>query len=237
MTEFLDSLTTAAPRLWDGAIITLQLSAGGAAVAFVVACVLGLAANSRYLVVRTLVRIVVEFFRGTSLVVQMFFLFFVLPMVGVDWPSLTTGIVALGLNYGAYGSEVVRGSLNAVPKGQWEATTALSMGWWHKTFRVIWPQAWALMLPGFNNLLIMLIKGSALAGFIFLQDLLFVTQQLRRTLDTLTAFSLSLIVYFLISLACSALLRWAEQRAQRRLGLAASKLPRTDKALAGGGTA
>ncbi|MGC0142353.1 ectoine/hydroxyectoine ABC transporter permease subunit EhuC [Pseudactinotalea sp. Z1732] len=237
MQDFLDSFVSAAPRLWEGTVVTLQLSVGGAAVAFFVACLLGVAANSRFIIVRTLVRIVVEFFRGTSLVVQMFFLFFVLPMLGIEWASLTTGIIALGLNYGAYGSEVVRGSLNAVPKGQWETTTALSMSWWNKMRRVIWPQAWALMLPGFNNLLIMLIKGSSLAGFIFLQDLLFITQQVRRTMDTATAFGLSLVIYFLISLACSAVLRWMELRAQRKLGLKESKKPRTDKALAGGGAA
>src|SRR5699024_10921626 len=135
-----------------------------------------------------------------------------------------------------YGSEVVRGSLNAVPKGQWETTTALSMSWPLKMRRVIWPQAWALMLPGFNNLLIMLIKGSALAGFILLQDPTFVTDQLRRTLDTFTAFGLGMVIYFLISLACSYTLRWMETRAQRRLGLKETKVARTDKALAGGGT-
>lgn len=236
MRDFVDAFVQAAPQLWEGTVTTLILSLGGAALAFVVASVLGLAAISRFVVVRTIVRIIVEFFRGTSLVVQMFFLFYVFPMMGIEWDSYTTGIVALGLNYGAYGSEVVRGSLNAVPKGQWETTTALSMSWPQKIRRVIWPQGWALMLPGFNNLLIMLIKGSALAGFILLQDLTFVTEQMRRTLDTFTAFGLGMVIYFLISLACSYILRWMELRAQRKLGLKASKAPRTDKALAGGGT-
>src|SRR5690625_7587537 len=86
------------------------------------------------------------------------------------------------------------------------------------------------MIPGFNNMLIMLIKGSALAGFIFLQDLTFVTEQLRRTLDTFTAFGLGLVIYFLISLICSYILRWMELRAQRRLGLKEARKPRTDKA-------
>lgn len=233
MRDFIDAFVGAAPQLWDGTVTTLILSLGGAALAFVIACVLGLAAISRFVVVRTIVRVIVEFFRGTSLVVQMFFLFFVFPMWGIEWDPYTTGIVALGLNYGAYGSEVVRGSLNAVPKGQWETTTALSMSWPLKIRRVIWPQAWALMIPGFNNLLIMLIKGSALAGFIFLQDLTFVTEQMRRTLDTFTAFGLGLVIYFLISLICSYILWWMELRAQRRLGLKEARKPRTDKALGG----
>lgn len=223
MRDFIDAFVQAAPRLWEGTVTTLLLSLGGAALAFVIACLLGLLAISRFMVVRGVVRIIVEFFRGTSLVVQMFFLFFVFPMWGIEWDPYTTGIVALGLNYGAYGAEVVRGSLNSVPKGQWETTTALSMSWTLKVRRVIWPQAWALMLPGFNNLLIMLIKGSALAGFIFLQDLTFVTDQLRRTLDTFTAFGLGLVIYFIISLICSYALRWMEHRAQRKLGLKPDK--------------
>lgn len=223
MTDFFETLTAAAPRLWEATLVTLQLSIGGAAVALVVAVVLGLAALSPSMTVRGTSRVVVEFFRGTSLVVQLFWLFFVLPQLGVDLPSMTTGILALGLNYGAYGSEVVRGSINAVPRGQWETTVALSMSRVTTMRRVIWPQAWALMLPGFSNLTIMLIKGSALAGFIFLQDLTFVTEQLRRTTDTFVAFGIGMVIYYLIALAASAGLRWLERRAQRRLGLA----PRT----------
>lgn len=230
MNDLFESVAQAAPRLWDATVITLQLSLGGAALAFIVSCVLGVLTLSRFAVVRALVRIVVEFFRGTSLVVQMFFLFFVLPMMGIEWAPLTTGIVALGLNYGAYGSEVVRGSLNAVPKGQWEVTTALSMSWWHKLTRIIWPQGWALMLPGFNNLMVMLIKGSSLAGFIFMQDITFLAQQLRRTESNLFAFGSGLVVYFLISLICSMVLRYLERRAQRRLGLSGQS--KTDAAKA-----
>lgn len=220
MTDFFDTLTAAAPRLWEATLVTLQLSVGGAAVAFVVAVLLGLASLSGVALVRGVSRVVVEFFRGTSLVVQLFWLFFVLPQLGIDLPSMTTGILALGLNYGAYGSEVVRGSINAVPKGQWETTVALSMSPVTTMRRVIWPQAWALMLPGLNNLLIMLIKGSALAGFIFLQDLTFVTDQLRRTTDTFVAFGIGMVIYYLIALGASGVLRWLERRAQRRLGLA-----------------
>src|SRR5690625_7915625 len=111
----------------------------------------------------------------------MFFLFFVFPMWGIEWDPYTTGIVALGLNYGAYGAEVVRGSLNAVPKGQWETTTALSMPWLTKMWRIIWPQAWALMLPGFNNLAVMLVKGTAAVGLVLLNDITFEANQARIT--------------------------------------------------------
>lgn len=219
MTEFFDTLAAAAPQLWDGVLVTLQLSLGGAAAAFVVAIILGLASLSSSRVVLALARTIVELFRGTSLVVQLFFIFYVLPQFGVEFEAVTCGILALGLNYGAYGSEVVRGSLNAVPKGQWEVTTALSMSGFTKVRRVIWPQAWALMLPGLNNLTVMLVKGTALALIITLQDVTAVTEDLRRTSSTFVAFGIGMVIYYLISLTFSSGLRLLERRAQRKLGL------------------
>lgn len=230
--DLFESLLDAWPQLWSGIQITLQLSLGGAALAFVLAVALGLASISEIGLLRGTSRVLVEFFRGTSLVVQLFWLFFVLPQLGFRLESMAAGIVALGLNYGAYGAEVVRGSLNAVPKAQWEGTTALSMPWVTKMRRIIWPQAWALMLPGLNNLMVMLVKGTSLALLIFLHDLTFVVDNLRRTEGTYVAFGLGFALYYLISLGFSAALRLLERRAQRRLGLAPTKA-QTTQATAG----
>ncbi|UFU05446.1 amino acid ABC transporter permease [Ruania halotolerans] len=219
MDGLLDQLSTAAPRFWDGLVVTLQLGLGGAVVALVIAVVLGLMGLSTHGWLRAPARVVVEFFRGTSLVVQLFFLFYVLPQMGVSWDPLPTGIVALGLNYGAYGAEVVRGSLAAVPKAQWEATTALSMKPVHRMVRIIWPQGWALMLPGLNNLLVMLVKGTALANFIFLQDITFVADDLVRTMGKVFAFGCAFALYYALNLSLSSGMRGLELRAQRRLGL------------------
>lgn len=221
------SLVDAWPRLWDGIWITLQMSIGGGLLAFAVAVALGLASISGVGVLRGSSRVVVELFRGTSLVVQLFWLFYVMPQLGVQLDALTCAVLALGLNYGAYGAEVVRGSLNAVPAGQWETTTALSMSWSTKVRRIIWPQAWALMLPGLNNLMVMLVKGTSLALLVTLNDLTFVTDQLRRTEGTFVSFTLGLLLYYLIALAFSSLLRLEERRAQRRLGLLPSRAATT----------
>src|SRR5690606_1064865 len=120
------------PRILEGLGITVTLTLGGALLAFVIAIVLGLMSRSGQAFVRGIARVIVEFFRGTSLVVQLFFLFFVLPIFGLELPSVIVGILGLGLNYGAYGAEVVRGSINSVPKSQWEATIALSMSRSHR---------------------------------------------------------------------------------------------------------
>lgn len=219
MSEFLDNLATVWPRFVDGFWVTVQLSVGGALVGFVVAVVLGIAASTGTAWLTGPARVIIEFFRGTSLVVQLFFIFYVIPTVtGYDIGSLGTGILAFGLNYGAYGAEVVRGSLKAVPKGQWETTTALSMSYPTALRRVIWPQAWALMLPGLNNLAVMLVKGTALASLILLTDITEVADRARRTMSTYEAFGVAAVLYLAIALAFSAFLRWLEVRAHRKLG-------------------
>ena len=219
MTDYLDTLREALPWLREGVLVTLQLSLGGIALALVVSVVLGLLSVSPVAPARWLATVVVEFFRGTSLVVQLFWLYYVLPLVDIQWDAVLTGIIALGLNYGAYGAEVVRGSINAVDNGQWEGATALNMSPLTRMRRVIWPQAWVLMLSGYNNLAIMLIKGTAVALFIGLQDLTYQIEELRKDTSTIFAFTLGLLLYYVIAWVASKGLRFLENRARRRLGM------------------
>lgn len=158
-------------NLLRGLELTVLLTVLGSILMLLVSVVLGLAARSDQLMLRGAARTVIEFFRGTSLFIQLFWLFFALPQLGIRFEPLLVGVLALGLNYGAYGSEVVRGSLNAVPTAQWEAAAALNMSPWQRMRRVIWPQAVVLMIPSFNNLLIQLLKGTPLVITISLVDL------------------------------------------------------------------
>lgn len=219
MSDNFQFLIDGLPRLGEGVLVTLQLTVGGAALAFLVAMLLGLGSRGRWWV-RVPSRFVVEFFRGTSLVVQLFWLFYVLPVFGFQLESLACGIIALGLNYGAYGAEVVRGSINAVPNGQWEAATALDLGGVHRLRRVILPQAWPLMMPMFTNLLIQLVKGSALATYILLHDLNYFIEQMRRsTQDTIFSYAAGLLFYFAIAYALTLLMNAIEARAKNKVGL------------------
>ena len=221
MGDNLAALKDALPWLTDSVLVTLQLALGGAALAFVISVALGLLSLNSIGFVRWAATVIVEFFRGTSLVVQLFWFYFALPILfDIRWDGVVTGIVALGLNYGAYGAEIVRGSINAVDKGQWEGATALNMSPITRMRRVIWPQAWALMLSGYNNLLVMLIKGTAIALFISLQDLTYGINQLRiQTGDTIFAFGVGLVIYYVIALVGSQGVRILEKRARRRLGM------------------
>lgn len=224
MTDHLEALRDALPRLGEGVSITLQLTLGGALVAFIVSVVFGLLSISPAGPLRWVSTVVVEFFRGTSLVVQLFWLYYVMPLFGVSMDAVLTGVIALGLNYGAYGAEIVRGSINAVDKGQWEGATALNMSPLTRMRRIIWPQAWVLMLSGYNNLLVMLIKGTAVALFIGLQDLGYQIDELRVDTATIFAYGIGLLLYYLIALAASTGLRALEKRARRRLGLSAGSV-------------
>jgi polar amino acid transport system permease protein len=198
VSENLQQLVDLLPQLGEGVLVTLELTLGGAVLALLIAFTLGFGSRARTKWARVPSRVVVEFLRGTSLVVQIFWLYYVLPLPPfyVELDPLACGILALGLNYGAYASEVVRGSINSVAKGQWEAAVALDLGPVHRMRRVIMPQAWPLMIPMFTNLLIQLVKGSALAAYISLHDLNFFTEELReRTSETVFSYTVGLILY------------------------------------------
>jgi len=219
MQDQLDALGAMAPTIWEGFTITMKLTVGGALLAFVLAVILGLMARMKNILVRGTARFIIEFFRGTSLVVQLFWVYYVLPvLLGVKLDSIVVGILALGFNYGAYSAEVVRGSINAVPTGQWEATRALSLGRYKRIFRVIFPQAWALMLPSLANLLIQLLKGTAAVSFIAMTDLTWAIDKLRIETGTFYAYTVGLLLYFVIAYVLTLVMNALEVRAKHRLG-------------------
>ncbi|HHY90659.1 MAG TPA: amino acid ABC transporter permease, partial [Clostridiales bacterium] len=121
-------------------------------------------------------------------------------ILGLRLPPMLAGILALGLNAGAYGSEIVRSSILAIPKGQEEAGIALNMNPRQRMWRIILPQAFVMMLPAFGNLQIELLKGTALVSLITLSDLTYQAMVLNAsTLRTTEIFSLLLVMYFLIA--------------------------------------
>ncbi|MDZ7704040.1 MAG: ectoine/hydroxyectoine ABC transporter permease subunit EhuC [Trueperaceae bacterium] len=201
------------PLLLRGARITLLLTLAGATLALLMSLVAGLARMSTNRVVRSIAATYVEVFRGTSVLVQMFWFYFALPLFGISLSAFTAGTLALGLNVGAYGAEVVRGAIQAVPKGQTEAAIALNMSPRLRMRRVVLPQAFAMMLPPFGNLLIELLKATALVSLITLPDLTFQAMSLRMTTGRTTEiFVWLLVLYFVIAYPLTLLVRWLEHR-------------------------
>jgi len=227
MGGFLTTLSHSLPDVGGGLLTTVEVTALGALLALALSFALGLGAGSPWLSVRVPLRAVVEFFRGTSLFVQLFWLFYALPVLGYRLAPLTCAVVALGLNYGAYGSEVVRGALAAVPRAQREAAVALNMTRWQRLRLVLLPQAWPQMIPPFTNLLIQLLKSTPLVSLITVGDITFRMQQIRSsTGDTRDAYLLLLVVYFVLAYAATLAMNAAERRAKARLGQEATRVLR-----------
>ena len=202
----------------QGALVTVELTVFGSALALVMAFAAGLGRLSRFFAVRALATTYIEFFRGTSIFVQLFWAYFVLPFFGISLTPLQAGVLALGLNVGAYGAEVVRGAIRSIGKEQYEACVALNLGRWQAMRNVILPQALLLMLPTFGNNAIELLKATAVVSLISLTDMTFQAQVVRaQTGNTLVPFATILFLYFIMALAISHAMRALERRMARGL--------------------
>jgi polar amino acid transport system permease protein len=200
------------PSLLAGAWITIEITVMAAVLAAVCSVTAAIAKLYGILPVRWLAVAYIETFRGTSALVQLFWLYFVFPYFGVSMEPITAAVVALGLNIGAYGAEVVRGAIQAVPRGQWEAATALNMTRAMALRRIVLPQAFVAMIPPWGNLLIELLKSTALVSLITIGDLTFRAQQMNQTtIRTVEIFTLTLIIYLCLSLVIIYAVRLVER--------------------------
>lgn len=207
------------PALLKGAVVTVQITVAASCVAIAIGVVVGLGKLSALAPIRWLSIGYIELFRGTSLLVQLFWWFFVLPHFGINLAPMLVGILGIGMNVGAYGAEVVRGAIQAVPRGQYEAALALNMSPTVRMRRIILPQATLMMLPPWGNLLIELLKGTALVSLITLHDLTFMAHaETMRTFRTVEIFTLVLIMYYILGrLIITPGVRWLEVQMSRGL--------------------
>jgi polar amino acid transport system permease protein len=200
--------------LLEGALNTIGITLAAGVLAFAMAFVAGLARLSSIVVMRWTALVYIELFRGVALLVQLFWMFFVLPFFGVHLQPVTTAILAIGLCNGAYGAEIVRSAIQAVPAGQREAACALNYTKRQTLWLVVVPQAIPIMLPPFGNLMIELLKVTALVSLITVHDLSFQALTLQQTtMQTLEPFTAVLFGYFVLALLITGffklLERWA----------------------------
>jgi polar amino acid transport system permease protein len=205
--------------LTQGFGTTLSIFLTAAVFSFLMAFIAGLTRLSGNILVRGVAAVYVEVFRGTSLIVQLFWLYYAVPMLfninlGSNW---WVGVVAIALNYGAYMSEVVRTSVISVDKGQTEAGIALNLSRFQRMRHVILPQALRLMLPEFGNYSIQILKGTALVSLIGLTDILYFGDIYRSTnlSEGPLAYLMVLIMYFIIALPLIWLSKKGEKIARR----------------------
>ncbi|GAA2550922.1 ectoine/hydroxyectoine ABC transporter permease subunit EhuD [Streptomyces koyangensis] len=204
------------PRFWDGVLVTLQATVIGSLISFSLGLVWAIAFRAPTRFVRWPVTIVTEFIRNTPLLVQLFFLFFVLPEWGIQFSALTTGIVAIGLHYSTYTAQVYRAGIDAVPVGQWEAATALSLPARRTWSAVILPQAIRRVVPALGNYVVSMLKDTPLLAGIGVLEML---QQSRlegaATFQYTEPLTVVGIAFILIAYPASLLLRALERRLVR----------------------
>ncbi|WP_447825350.1 amino acid ABC transporter permease [Aeromonas salmonicida] len=202
------------PLLSAGLIFTVPLTL----ITFVLGILLGfLVALARLygptpLVV--LVRFYVWLIRGTPLLVQLFLIFYGLPSAGIVLDAFTAAVIGFTLNIGAYSSEIIRATLAAIPKGQWEAAYSIGMNWPQVMWRVILPQAARIAVPPLSNTFISLVKDTSLAAAITVPELFQAAQRLASvTYEPLILYIETAIIYLLFSSVLSTL----QDRLERRL--------------------
>jgi polar amino acid transport system permease protein len=205
------------PRLLQGLQVTIQATLVGFAVSAVLGLLMALGRRSTNKWVSWPTTAVVEFIRMTPLLVQLFFLFFVLPRYGLRLPAFLVGVVALGLHYGTYNSEVYRAGIDAIDRGQWEAATALNFSPMHTWTRIILPQAIPPMYPALGNYLVAMFKESAQLLAITVTELMLTARIIgTETFRFLEPITMVGVLYFLISYPSALLVQRLEARYARR---------------------
>jgi polar amino acid transport system permease protein len=204
------------PVLMNGTLTTIVLTIGSSVLALIMAFITGLTRLSRHRLLRIIATLYLEIFRGTSALVQLFWIFFVLPLVGFTLEPMAAGILAIGLNMGSYGSEVVRGAILSVDRGQNEAALALNYTPFQTMRYVILPQAIPIMLPSFGNQGIELLKLTAVVSLITISDLTFSAQLVKTSSgETLAPFLAILVIYFLLSTCIVQFTKFLEKRTSK----------------------
>lgn len=200
------------PRFWDGVQVTLQALVVGSLIAFALGLVWAMAQRSSAKWVSWPVTAFTEFIRNTPLLVQLFFLFYVVPEWGPSMSPLATGIIGLGLHYSTYTAEVYRAGIDGVPVGQWEAATALSLPRRRTWTSVILPQAIRRVVPALGNYVVSMLKDSPMIFVIGALEMLGEARSFSNETFTFEAYTVVGVAFILIAYPASLLLRSLERR-------------------------
>ena len=155
--SYFSFLSEHGPTLLLGTVTTLKVLICATILYVIISIIFGLMRVSNNSVIQGVATVYIEFFRGTSLMVQLFWFYYVLPFFGVSLEAFISGVVAIGLNFVAYGAEIVRGGILAVPRGQWEGAHALNLSPAKRMRRIIIPQIFPIILPPAANLTVELL--------------------------------------------------------------------------------
>ena len=207
------------PALLEGLKITVELTFIVIAISLVLGIFVALGRLSKHRLLRIVVGFYVDFMRATPLLLQLIYIYFVLPTLGIRLDPFVAGVLGLSLNYSAYLSEVYRSGIQAIPRGQLDAAAALGMSPSLTMRRIILPQAIRIVIPTLGNYFVALFKDTSLVSFLTLQELLFSGQIIiSRTYDYFTIYTMVLLLYFLVGYPALVLVRYLEKRTKSGYG-------------------
>ncbi len=202
-----------APDLWQGVQLTVFLTCSSMALALVLGLLLALARISRSRLLSLPALVFVELIRGSPLLLQLFYIYYVLPLAGLRLTPIQAGLAGLAINYAAYLSEVFRAGIEAVNRGQWEAAGALGLSHGRTLRLVVLPQAVRIVVPPVGNYFVSLFKDTALVSTISIAELMFRGQLIAAdTFRYMRIYTAVFVIYLLISIPASAAVRWLERR-------------------------
>jgi polar amino acid transport system permease protein len=208
------------PRLLGATVNTLIAAGVGYSIALILGLILALAQRTPFRPLTYVVREFVEFVRSTPLVLQIFFVFYVGPQFGVRLSPWTSGMIAIGLHYASYLSEVYRAGLDSIPKGQWEAATALNLSITRTYYKIIIPQAIPVVIPGFGNYLVGIFKDTPMLSVIGVMELFQVATSIgAETYRFLEPYTLVGVIFLVISLPAAMFIRRFEDFIRASLGM------------------
>lgn len=212
MAEFLNYVVTLWPQLWGGLKITLGLFAWTLLLAIPLGVLVAWMRMSRFALVRMVVKGYIWVFRGTPLLLQVVFLYYGLPRIGIVLDPFPTACAAFCINYAAYFAEIFRGGIQSIDRGQHEAANVLGLGKGKTMLRIILPQALKRVLPSVGNEAITLIKDSALVYVISIADLMRVVTLASIRDMTITPFFIAAIFYLVMTFVLERVMGWIERR-------------------------
>src|SRR5262252_8749552 len=205
------------PILMSGVFLTIVVTIGSLLLSTVLGLIWAMMRVSGIKALSMLSASLINVIRGIPIIVLLFYLYFVMPDLGIALTALQAAIIGLGIAYSAYQAENFRAGMEAIDKGQIEAAQAIGMGWWLTMWRVVVPQAVRVVLPPYGNIMIMMLKDSSQASTITVAELALQGKLIASsTFQNTTVFTLVALMYLTMSIPLILLVRHFERQAARR---------------------
>ncbi len=207
----------ALPTLLKGCLINIEIASGSFAIGLFLSIFIALMERSSIWLIKGFALGYNILFRGTPIIIQIFFSYYILPSIGITLPPLILVILTIGLNSGAYLSQVIQSGLNSISKGQFSAAKALGMNTFQTYRYIIFPQCFRRMIPAFTNEIINLLKDSSLASVIGINEIVKTGAIIRgRTFEPFSVFLGIALIYLgmvgLLNLGIKQYERWSQKR-------------------------